>query len=84
MLTHRATAWENVWGRQTDKWALYAIAQYCDQTVPDGFTDADDLNAYLSQQRRRDVLSDFCSAMLYAGMEQPDADVRSTARRMWW
>ncbi len=20
-----------------DKWALYAIAQYCDQTVPDGF-----------------------------------------------
>ncbi|EJU0024064.1 host specificity protein J, partial [Escherichia coli] len=50
-----------------DKWALYAIAQYCDQTVPDGFGGTEPrmtFNAYLSQQRKAwDVLSDFCSAM---------------------
>ncbi|EOS2628625.1 phage tail protein, partial [Escherichia coli] len=49
------------------KWALYAIAQYCDQTVPDGFGGTEPrmtFNAYLSQQRKAwDVLSDFCSAM---------------------
>ncbi|HHP6172794.1 TPA: host specificity protein J, partial [Escherichia coli] len=48
-------------------WALYAIAQYCDQTVPDGFGGTEPrmtFNAYLSQQRKAwDVLSDFCSAM---------------------
>ncbi|EPI2314286.1 host specificity protein J, partial [Escherichia coli] len=47
--------------------ALYAIAQYCDQTVPDGFGGTEPrmtFNAYLSQQRKAwDVLSDFCSAM---------------------
>ncbi|EIH8880477.1 host specificity protein J, partial [Escherichia coli] len=50
-----------------DKWALYAIGQYCDQRVPDGFGGAEPrmtFNAYLSQQRKAwDVLSDFCSAM---------------------
>ncbi|EMX4719027.1 host specificity protein J, partial [Escherichia coli] len=48
-------------------WALYAIAQYCDQMVPDGFGGTEPrmtFNAYLSQQRKAwDVLSDFCSAM---------------------
>ncbi|HDJ0946664.1 TPA: host specificity protein J, partial [Escherichia coli] len=50
-----------------DKWALYAIGQYCDQRVPDGFGGTEPrmtFNAYLSQQRKVwDVLSDFCSAM---------------------
>ncbi len=50
-----------------DKWALYAIGQYCDQTVPDGFRGTEPrmtFNAYLAQQRKAwDVLSDFCSAM---------------------
>ncbi|EMR6887720.1 host specificity protein J, partial [Escherichia coli] len=50
-----------------DKWALYAIGQYCDQMVPDGFGGTEPrmtFNAYLSQQRKAwDVLSDFCSAM---------------------
>ncbi|HHL7423070.1 TPA: phage tail protein, partial [Escherichia coli] len=50
-----------------DKWALYAIGQYCDQTVPDGFGGTEPrmtFNAYLAQQRKVwDVLSDFCSAM---------------------
>ncbi|EMK9534108.1 host specificity protein J, partial [Escherichia coli] len=48
-------------------WALYAIGQYCDQRVPDGFGGTEPrmtFNAYLSQQRKAwDVLSDFCSAM---------------------
>ncbi|EIG2611411.1 host specificity protein J, partial [Escherichia coli] len=48
-------------------WALYAIGQYCDQTVPDGFGGTEPrmtFNAYLAQQRKAwDVLSDFCSAM---------------------
>lgn len=50
-----------------DKWALYAIGQYCDQMVPDGFGGTEPrmtFNAYLAQQRKAwDVLSDFCSAM---------------------
>ncbi|NZB29366.1 hypothetical protein H0P29_26505, partial [Escherichia coli] len=50
-----------------DKWALYAIGQYCDQTVPDGFGGTEPrmtFNAYLAQQRKAwDVLSDFCSAV---------------------
>ncbi|ENS2717527.1 host specificity protein J, partial [Escherichia coli] len=50
-----------------DKRALYAIGQYCDQTVPDGFGGTEPrmtFNAYLAQQRKAwDVLSDFCSAM---------------------
>ncbi|WP_284366684.1 host specificity protein J, partial [Escherichia coli] len=50
-----------------DKWALYAIGQYCDQMVPDGFGGTEPrmtFNAYLAQQRKAwDVLRDFCSAM---------------------
>ncbi|WDB49315.1 host specificity protein J [Escherichia albertii] len=50
-----------------DKWALYAISRYCDQSVPDGFCGTEPritCNAYLTTQRKAwDVLSDFCSAM---------------------
>ncbi|EKA1879154.1 host specificity protein J, partial [Salmonella enterica] len=50
-----------------DKWALYAIAQYCDQPVPDGFGGTEPrmtLNAYITTQRKAyDVLADFCSVM---------------------
>ena len=50
-----------------DKWALYAIAQYCDQSVPDGFGGTEPritCNAYLTDQRKAwDVLGDFCSLM---------------------
>lgn len=50
-----------------DKWALYAIAQYCDQLVPDGFGGQEPrmtLNAYLATRRKAyDVLADFCSVM---------------------
>ncbi|EAO2626554.1 DUF1983 domain-containing protein [Salmonella enterica] len=50
-----------------DKWALYAIAQYCDQQVPDGFGGTEPrmtLNAYITTQRKAyDVLADFCSVM---------------------
>lgn len=50
-----------------DIWALYAIAQYCDQWVPDGFGGTEPrmtCNAYLTTQRKAyDVLSDFCSVM---------------------
>ncbi|EHN0110786.1 host specificity protein J, partial [Escherichia coli] len=50
-----------------DKWALYVIGQYCDQSVPDGFSGTEPritCNAYLTTQRKAwDVLSDFCSAM---------------------
>ncbi|EID8039618.1 host specificity protein J [Salmonella enterica] len=50
-----------------DKWALYAIAQYCDQQVDDGYGGREPrmtLNAYITQQRKAyDVLADFCSVM---------------------
>lgn len=50
-----------------DKWALYAIAQCCDQPVPDGFGGTEPrmtLNAYMTSQRKAyDVLADFCSVM---------------------
>lgn len=50
-----------------DKWALYAIAQYCDQRVPDGFGGQEPrmtLNAYMTTRRKAyDVLADFCSVM---------------------
>ncbi|APL86886.1 phage attachment tail tip protein J [Escherichia coli] len=68
MLTHpRYGMGKRLVAADVDKWALYAIAQYCDQTVPDGFGGTEPrmtFNAYLSQQRKAwDVLSDFCSAM---------------------
>ncbi|EOA5139049.1 host specificity protein J, partial [Escherichia coli] len=68
MLTHpRYGMGKRLGAADVDKWALYAIAQYCDQPVPDGFGGTEPrmtFNAYLSQQRKAwDVLSDFCSAM---------------------
>ncbi|KDV26702.1 host specificity protein J [Escherichia coli O145:H25 str. 07-3858] len=68
MLTHpRYGMGKRLGAADVDKWALYAIGQYCDQTVPDGFGGTEPrmtFNAYLSQQRKAwDVLSDFCSAM---------------------
>ncbi|ELD0487868.1 host specificity protein J [Escherichia coli] len=50
-----------------DIWSLYAIAQYCDQPVQDGYGSSEPrmaCNAVLSTQRRAwDVLADFCSLM---------------------
>ncbi|EFA6114964.1 host specificity protein J, partial [Escherichia coli] len=68
MLTHpRYGMGKRLGAADVDKWALYAIGQYCDQTVPDGFGGTEPrmtFNAYLSQQRKVwDVLGDFCSAM---------------------
>ncbi|EON0415135.1 phage tail protein, partial [Escherichia coli] len=68
MLTHpRYGMGKRLGAADVDKWALYAIGQYCDQTVPDGFGGTEPrmtFNAYLAQQRKVwDVLSDFCSAM---------------------
>ncbi|WP_411004280.1 phage tail tip protein [Escherichia coli] len=68
MLTHpRYGMGKRLGAADVDKWALYAIGQYCDQRVPDGFGGTEPrmtFNAYLSQQRKVwDVLSDFCSAM---------------------
>ena len=48
-----------------DKWALYKIAQYCDQMIPDGFGGREPrftCNLWLTEQRSAyDVLSDLCS-----------------------
>ncbi|EAO6531809.1 host specificity protein J [Salmonella enterica] len=68
MLTHPLYGMGQAVGvADVDKWALYAIAQYCDQQVPDGFGGTEPrmtLNAYLATQRKAyDVLADFCSVM---------------------
>ncbi|EHZ8148948.1 host specificity protein J, partial [Salmonella enterica] len=68
MLTHpRYGMGGRIGMAEVDKWALYAIAQYCDQMVPDGFGGTEPrmtFNAWLIAQRKAwDVLSDFCSAM---------------------
>ncbi|EDS5484674.1 host specificity protein J, partial [Salmonella enterica subsp. enterica] len=68
MLTHPRYGLGNSIGvAEVDKWALYAIAQYCDRMIPDGFGGTEPrmtFNAYLSTQRKAyDVLADFCSAM---------------------
>ncbi|EME7654390.1 host specificity protein J [Salmonella enterica] len=68
MLTHPLYGMGQAIGvADVDKWALYAIAQYCDQRVPDGFDGTEPrmtLNAYLATQRKAyDVLADFCSVM---------------------
>ncbi len=67
-LTHpRYGLGRRIGGADVDKWALYAIAQYCDQPVPDGFGGTEPrmtLNAYITTQRKAyDVLADFCSVM---------------------
>ncbi|ECD7823590.1 host specificity protein J, partial [Salmonella enterica subsp. enterica serovar Enteritidis] len=68
MLTHpRYGMGSRIGVADVDKWALYAIAQYCDQSVPDGFGGTEPritCNAYLTDQRKAwDVLGDFCSLM---------------------
>ncbi len=68
MLTHpRYGMGKRLGAADVDKWALYVISQYCDQSVPDGFGGTEPritCNAYLATQRKAwDVLSDFCSAM---------------------
>ncbi|HEI0077007.1 TPA: host specificity protein J [Escherichia coli] len=68
MLTHPSYGMgKRLGAADVDKWALYVIGQYCDQSVPDGFGGTEPritCNAYLTTQRKAwDVLSDFCSAM---------------------
>ncbi|HHV1048108.1 TPA: phage attachment tail tip protein J [Escherichia coli] len=68
MLTHpRYGMGKRLGAADVDKWALYVIGQYCDQSVPDGFGGTEPritCNAYMTTQRKAwDVLSDFCSAM---------------------
>ncbi|EEC8561147.1 host specificity protein J [Escherichia coli] len=68
MLTHpRYGMGKRLGAADVDKWTLYVIGQYCDQSVPDGFGGTEPritCNAYLTTQRKAwDVLSDFCSAM---------------------
>ncbi|MCQ1605418.1 host specificity protein J [Escherichia coli] len=68
MLTHpRYGMGKRLGAADVDKWALYVIGQYCDQSVPNGFGGTEPritCNAYLTTQRKAwDVLSDFCSAM---------------------
>ncbi|EKZ42846.1 phage attachment tail tip protein J [Escherichia coli] len=68
MLTHpRYGMGKRLGAADVDKWALYVIGQYCDQSVPDGFGGTEPritCNAWLTTQRKAwDVLSDFCSVM---------------------
>ncbi|WP_410401655.1 phage tail tip protein [Escherichia coli] len=68
MLTHpRYGMGKRLGAADVDKWALYVIGQYCDQSVPDGSGGTEPritCNAWLTRQRKAwDVLSDFCSAM---------------------
>ena len=68
LLTHpRYGMGQRIGIADVDKWALYAIAQYCDQMIPDGFGGTEPritCNAYLTEQRKAwDVLTDFCSLM---------------------
>ena len=68
LLTHpRYGMGDRIGMADVDIWSLYAIAQYCDQSVPDGFGGTEPrmvCNAYLATQRKAyDVLADFCSLM---------------------
>lgn len=68
LLTHpRYGMGQRIGISDVDKWALYSIAQYCDQMVPDGFGGMEPrmrCNAWLTTQRKaHDVLADFCSVM---------------------
>ncbi|ENA6191481.1 phage tail protein [Salmonella enterica subsp. enterica] len=68
LLTHpRYGLGQRIGIADVDKWALYAIAQYCDQKVSNGFG-ADEprmtCNVYLADRRKAyDIISDFCSVM---------------------
>ncbi|MEN3259270.1 host specificity protein J [Sodalis endosymbiont of Spalangia cameroni] len=52
---------------EVDKFALYMIGQYCDQTVPDGFGGQEPrmrCNAYLTDLRKAyDIVSELCAMM---------------------
>ncbi|EKL1666460.1 phage tail protein [Salmonella enterica] len=68
LLTHpRYGLGQRIGLADVDKWALYAIAQYCDQPVPNGFGQDEPrmtCNVYLADRRKAyDVISDFCSVM---------------------
>lgn len=68
LLTHpRYGLGQRIGLADVDKWALYAISQYCDQMVPDGFGGQEPrmtCNVYLADRRKAyDVISDFCSVM---------------------
>lgn len=68
LLTHpRYGLGQRIGIADVDKWTLYAIAQYCDQKVPDGFGEDEPrmtCNVYLADRRKAyDVISDFCSVM---------------------
>ncbi|ECF2367659.1 DUF1983 domain-containing protein [Salmonella enterica subsp. enterica serovar Mountpleasant] len=68
LLTHpRYGLGQRIGIADVDKWALYAIAQYCDHMVPDGFGGQEPrmtCNVYLADRRKAyDVISDFCSVM---------------------
>lgn len=68
LLTHpRYGLGQRIGLADVDKWALYAIAQYCDQLVPNGFGQDEPrmtCNVYLADRRKAyDVISDFCSVM---------------------
>ncbi|HIA6584010.1 TPA: phage tail tip protein [Escherichia coli] len=56
MLTHpRYGMGKRLGAADVDKWALYVIGQYCDQSVPDGFGGTEPritCNAYLTTQRK--------------------------------
>ena len=61
MLTHpRYGMGKRLGAADVDKWALYAIGQYCDQTVPDGFRGTEPrmtFNAYWHNSVRRGTFS---------------------------
>ncbi|EAY4773679.1 DUF1983 domain-containing protein [Salmonella enterica] len=68
LLTHpRYGLGQRIGISDVDKWALYAISQYCDQPVPNGFGQDEPrmtCNVYLADRRKAyDVISDFCSVM---------------------
>ncbi|EBH1931891.1 phage tail protein [Salmonella enterica] len=68
LLTHpRYGLGQRIGISDVDKWALYAISQYCDQKVPNGFGQDEPrmtCNVYLADRRKAyDVISDFCSVM---------------------
>ena len=68
-LAHRLTAGD------IDKWALYQIAKYCDELVPDGFGGQEPrfvCNAYITDQRQagellNDLASVFCGLAVWNG-----------------
>lgn len=68
VLTHkRYGLGKRIGATDVDKWSLYAIAQYCDSRVPDGFGATEPrmrLNANLNQARpAHDVIADLCSVI---------------------